>query len=77
MRPAGDLSLDLAQQQFAVPGVEAVAHHNNSLLLTLTEGASPQGVLRELLSRDVLLEKFEIAVPTLDEIFIQVVEEDK
>jgi ABC-2 type transport system ATP-binding protein len=77
VRPAGDLSLDLAQQQFGVPGVEAVAHHNNSLLLTLTEDASPQGVLRELLSRDVLLEKFEIAVPTLDEIFIQVVEEDK
>jgi ABC-2 type transport system ATP-binding protein len=54
-------------------GIEKVEPHNNSLRLSLKPGASPQSVLRELVEKDVTLEQFEIAVPTLDEIFIQVV----
>jgi ABC-2 type transport system ATP-binding protein len=56
-----------------LPGVEAITPHNNRTRLTLAEGTTPQEVLKALLAQDVILEKFEIAVPTLDEIFIRVV----
>ena len=55
-------------------GVEKVEEHNNSLRLSLKQGSTPQSVLRELVEKDIPLEQFEIAVPTLDEIFIQVVQ---
>jgi len=57
-----------------VAGVEQVAPHNNATKLTLAQGATPQDVLHALMAEEVILEKFEIAVPTLDEIFIRVVE---
>jgi ABC-2 type transport system ATP-binding protein len=58
-----------------ISGVEDIAPHNNSLRLTLASDVSPQQVLQALLAKGVTLEKFEIALPTLDEIFIRVVEE--
>jgi ABC-2 type transport system ATP-binding protein len=58
-----------------IEGVEDVASHNNALRLTLASDTSPQQVLQALLAKGVTLEKFEIALPTLDEIFIRVVEE--
>ena len=57
----------------ALPGVERVQGHNASLQLSLSPGTSPQDVLRELLMQDVTVEQFEVATPTLDEIFIRVV----
>ncbi len=62
----------------ALPHIEGVvdtARHNNALKLTLASGVSPQQVLQDLMANDVTVEKFEIAVPTLDEIFIRVVKE--
>jgi ABC-2 type transport system ATP-binding protein len=59
-----------------LPGVERVEAHNSALRLSLSSGAQPQEVLRALVDRDVLLEGFEIAEPTLDEIFIHVVQGD-
>jgi ABC-2 type transport system ATP-binding protein len=56
-----------------IDGVEKVEPHNDSFKLTLAQGTQPQAVLRSLLSENVLLERFEIALPTLDEIFIRVV----
>jgi ABC-2 type transport system ATP-binding protein len=56
-------------------GVENVIAHNNAVKLTLAQGVAPQDVLKNLMQQDVAVEKFEIAVPTLDEIFIRVVEE--
>jgi ABC-2 type transport system ATP-binding protein len=56
-----------------IPGVEEVAHHNGAIKLSLAEDTTPQDVLRELVAQDVVLERFEIAIPTLDEIFIRVV----
>ena len=47
---------------------------NGVTRLKLAEGAAPQDVLKSLVSQNVILEQFEIAVPTLDEIFIQVVQ---
>jgi ABC-2 type transport system ATP-binding protein len=55
-------------------GVEQLAPHNNAFKLTLATDTTPQDVLHALMAQDVTLEKFEIAVPTLDEIFIRVVE---
>jgi ABC-2 type transport system ATP-binding protein len=65
----------LAGELPAVPGIEQVLAHNNAAKLILAEGTSPQDVLRALMAQDATLERFEIAIPTLDEIFIRVVEE--
>ena len=59
----------------AVPGIEQLLPHNNAAKLILAEGTSPQDVLQALMARGVILERFEVAIPTLDEIFIRVVEE--
>jgi len=58
-----------------LPGVTAIERKNGSFLLKLTAEASPQDVLKELVQADINLERFEIAYPTLDEIFIQVVQD--
>jgi ABC-2 type transport system ATP-binding protein len=54
-------------------GVEEVAPHNGALKLTLAGDTLPQDVLSALVAQGVVVERFEIAVPTLDEIFIRVV----
>jgi ABC-2 type transport system ATP-binding protein len=67
VRAAGDLP--------TVTGVEQVSPHNDAFKLTLARDITPQDVLHALMAQNVVLEKFEIAIPTLDEIFIRVVEE--
>lgn len=54
---------------------EEVLQHNNAQRVILSDRTTPNEVLRDLIARNVVLEKFEIAIPTLDEIFIKVVEE--
>ncbi|NMC53625.1 MAG: ATP-binding cassette domain-containing protein [Chloroflexi bacterium] len=56
-----------------IPGVVKVEGHNGLTRLVLADGVSPQSVLKALLEMGVVLEHFEVATPTLDEIFIQVV----
>jgi ABC-2 type transport system ATP-binding protein len=65
----------LAGEIPTVDGVEQVLPHNNASKLMLGEDTSPQDVLQALMAQGVFLERFEIAIPTLDEIFIRVVEE--
>ena len=60
----------------AVPGVEQIELHNSNTRLTLAEGTTPQDILRTLVQQGVILEHFEIAAPTLDEIFIHVVQDE-
>lgn len=60
----------------AVPGIEQIESHNSNTRLTLSEGTTPQDILRELVQQGVILEHFEIAAPTLDEIFIRVVQDE-
>ena len=55
--------------------MRAIEQHNGETRLMLADGTAPQDILQALVSRDITLEKFEIAVPRLDEIFIRVVEE--
>ena len=53
-------------------GVEAVTDHNGALELTLAADTNPQDILQQLVNRTAV-EHFEIAVPTLDEIFIRTI----
>ena len=66
IRATGDLP--------AVPGIENVTENHNSVRWSLSDGVSPQDVLKQLVDAGVQVEKFEIAVPSVSEIFIRVVE---
>jgi ABC-2 type transport system ATP-binding protein len=57
-----------------LPGVEHVEQHNSSAYrLNLDSATSSQDILRLLVSQGIQIDQYEIAAPTLDEIFIQVV----
>ncbi len=58
----------------ALKGVERVEPVNGSVKLHLAAGTKPQAVLEALVTKGILLEQFEIAMPTLDEVFIRVVQ---
>jgi ABC-2 type transport system ATP-binding protein len=57
----------------SLPGVERVESVNGAVKLYLADGTKPQEILRRLVEQDISLDHFEIAMPTLDEIFIRVV----
>ena len=59
-----------------LPGVIGRGGKNGAVILNLDDNTTPQDVLGALVSRDIVLEQFEIAVPSLDEIFIKVVEKE-
>ncbi len=54
-------------------GVKDIVAHNNAVKLNLDDAVTPQDILLELTGQNTTLEKFEIAIPSLDEIFIRVV----
>jgi len=56
-----------------IVGVNSIERENHEVRLHLETGTSPQDVLKRLVNSGVALEQFEIAMPTLDEIFIEVV----
>ena len=58
-----------------ITGVEKIVDMNSHKKLILQPGYSAQAVLYELVKKDVFIDHFEIAVPSLDEIFIRVVTE--
>jgi ABC-2 type transport system ATP-binding protein len=58
-------------------GVQRVERHNHAFELILEADASPQALLRQLVEADVTIERFEVASPPLEEIFINVVEGTK
>lgn len=57
-----------------IAGSDSRESHNGVTRLRLAPGATPQDVLHSLVSYNLPIEQFEIAVPTLDEIFIRVVQ---
>ncbi|MFN8596287.1 MAG: ATP-binding cassette domain-containing protein [Anaerolineae bacterium] len=75
---AGNAVSIKGQGDFAnVPGVLETRHINGDLHMALATGTSPQDVFRALATRDGLkIERFEIAEPSLDDIFISVVQGD-
>jgi ABC-2 type transport system ATP-binding protein len=68
----------LVRTNSELPGmdcIDSITSDNGSHKLTLKEDTDPQLLLSELLHAGVQIDKFEIAIPPLDEIFIRVVEE--
>ena len=57
-------------------GLEAVTGNNGALKLRLEPDTLPQHILQQLLHSQTTVERFEIAVPTLDEVFIRAVSKD-
>ncbi len=57
-------------------GVEMVTDQNGALKLTLAADTNPQDILQQLVVNRTVVEHFEIAVPTLDEIFIRTVSDE-
>ncbi len=57
-----------------LPGVDGRERHNGAWRLTLSNEATPQSVLQALVARGVTVEHFQVAVPPLEDIFIQVVQ---
>jgi len=56
-------------------GVQAVTPHNGATQLMLAGDTNPQDVLLQLMQNHSTVEQFEVAMPTLDEIFIRAVSE--
>ncbi len=57
----------------SVPGVQSATPYNHSTKWTLAEGTTPQDVLRALVASSATVEQFEIALPSLEEVFIKAV----
>jgi ABC-2 type transport system ATP-binding protein len=73
-RYAGNaLLLDTADPLPRLAGVAHVAQRNGGYQLTLADDATPQAVLRQLVAGGVHVDRFEVALPTLDDIFVRVV----
>jgi ABC-2 type transport system ATP-binding protein len=51
--------------------VVEVREHGNELEIALRDGADPQSLLEQLVSAGVRLRRFEVAEPTLEQIFIE------
>jgi ABC-2 type transport system ATP-binding protein len=75
---AGNAVLVEGQGEFdGIPGLLETRMQNGERHLILESGTSPQDVFRALARREsVIIERFEIAEPSLDDIFIAVVQED-
>ncbi|GAP10084.1 ABC-type uncharacterized transport system, ATPase component [Bellilinea caldifistulae] len=56
-----------------IPGVSRIDRDNSGYILHLADQTTPQAILKNLVEQGIPLERFEVALPTLDEIFIQVV----
>lgn len=56
-------------------GVQAVVPYNGAVQLMLDQRTTPQDILQQLVSQRCAVEQFEIALPSLDEIFIRAVSE--
>lgn len=57
----------------SLPGVDAIERRNGALLLRLAADVAPQQVLGALVQQPAFnVERFEVALPSLDEIFVRV-----
>ena len=60
-----------------IKGVQSIQEEGLYYRLTPADGLSPRVVLQELIDQRISLSSFEIATPTVDEIFIKVVSEGR
>jgi len=68
--------LDYQGELGKVPGVIEQHAHKDHIELVLDGKTTPQQVLKYLLSRNIVINRFEIATPPLNEIFLKVVGKD-
>jgi len=61
----------------SLPGVQSIEEEGLYYRLTPSDGFTPHAILQQLIDQKISLKSFEIATPTLDEIFIQVVKEGR
>jgi ABC-2 type transport system ATP-binding protein len=61
----------------SLPGVREIVKHNSGWTLKYAPGINAQDILKMLVEQKIEIEQFEIAMPTLDEIFIQVVKDEE
>ncbi len=69
---AVNLECDALPQRLV--GVQRVEQHNRTYQLVLEPDTTPKAILRQLVEADVTVQRFEVATPPLEEIFINVVE---
>jgi ABC-2 type transport system ATP-binding protein len=76
---AGNAITLVGQGDFeGLPGVLETRRQNSAWHLALATGTSPQDVFQALARREgVVIERFEVAEPSLDDIFIRVVSEER
>ena len=67
----------LSELPETIPGVAKIKKLNGRYQLVLKEDAEPKLILKDLINNGVELMEFEIAVPPLNEIFIQVVQPEE
>lgn len=60
-----------------IPGVLEVLRENHTSRMTLEPETTPQEVLSYLVTREIPVDRFAVATPTLDEIFVRVVQGDE
>jgi len=63
--------LDFKGELGEVPGITEKRTHRDYVELILDEKTTPQQVLAHLVSRGVVIDRFEIATPSLNEIFLK------
>jgi len=57
-------------------GARRIEQRERDRLIVLEDDTSPQDILRQLVERGIPVQRFEVATPPLEEIFIRVVEEN-
>ena len=55
-----------------LPGVRSVRDMGTYVQLALEDGVQPQAVLQALVERGVAIERFEVAMPSLEDVFVRV-----
>ncbi|MCD6356818.1 MAG: ATP-binding cassette domain-containing protein [Anaerolineaceae bacterium] len=56
-----------------IPGVKSIQKENQQLRIKIHRNYDPKDILAEMIRREVMIEHFEVAVPNLNEIFIDVI----
>jgi ABC-2 type transport system ATP-binding protein len=76
-RYAGDALLVRTEGELPpIPGTTRGPKSNGAVRLILENGTTPQDVLEALVAQQTPIERFEVAMPSLEEVFVRAVEED-
>ena len=70
-RGTSTVSITAEREPTSVPGVTARKVANGAYQYHLGPGAEPKAVLRSFIDADIDIQRFEVALPTLNEIFIE------